>query len=273
MTSAIPFATRPPSPGPTNASRAALRCASPSLSTAVAASFRARQEFSSLESWLSAPPTLQLPLHQIEAQQEIKGRELHRWLLQHHVQQRGDGDVGPALRVAGPSAAALYTHRRLQRRTLKTIVGPIYIDRIGYGRNGVDSIHPLDEAMQLPARSFSYELQKRMIKAAVQGPFQESSDRMREMTGMSIPKRSLEEIIPDAAQDFDAFYTQRLPEPWQQTASILVVALDGKGIPMVKPGVSPRSARRAKGQKANRKKMATVAAVFTRAPWVRTPSK
>jgi hypothetical protein len=273
MINATPLVLRSPSPGLASASRTALPGAFPSLSPAPSAAFCARQEFSSLESWLSAPLTLQRPLHQIEAQQEIKARELHRLLLQHHVQQRGDGDVGPALRVGEPSAALLYTHRRLQRRTLKTIVGLIHIDRIGYGRQGLGSLHPLDEAMQLPGRSFSYELQKRMVKAAVQGPFQESSDRMRELTGMPVPKRSLEEILPDAAQDFDAFYAQRLPEPWQQTASILVAAVDGKGIPMVKPGGALRAARRTKGQKANRKKMATVAAVFTRAPWARTPEQ
>jgi len=127
--------------------------------------------------------------------------------------------------------------------------------------------------MQLPGRSFSYELQKRMVKAAVQGPFRESTERMQDLTGMSVPIRSLEEILQDAAQDFDAFYVERSPEPWQQTASILVTAVDCKGIPMVKPGNPQRSVRLTKGQKVNRKKMATVAAVFTRAPWVRTPAQ
>ena len=50
-----------------------------------------------------------------------------------------------------------------------------------------------------------------------------------------------------------------------------MAAIDGKGIPMVKPGGAQPTVRRTKGQKANRKRMATVAAVFTRAPWVRTP--
>jgi hypothetical protein len=257
----LPPATRlapPPSPGSI-------------VPWAAVAGSHARQEFSSLEAWLSAPPTLQLPLHQIERQQEHKGRDLQRLLLQTHVQQRGNGNVGPALRVTEQSTTVLYNHCRLQRRTLKTIFGPIHIDRIGYGRNGAGSIHPLDETMQLPSRSFSYELQKRMVKAAVQGPFRESTERMQDMTGMSVPKRSLEEIIQDAARDFDAFYAERLPEPWQQTASILVVAVDCKGIPMVKPGIQQRSV--IKGQKAGRKKMATVAAVFTRAPWVRTPEQ
>ena len=65
---------------------------------ATATGSRAQQQFCSLEDWLSAPPTLQLPLHQIERQQELKGRDLQRLLLQAHIQQRGNGDVGPALR-------------------------------------------------------------------------------------------------------------------------------------------------------------------------------
>jgi hypothetical protein len=96
---------------------------------------------------------------------------------------------------------------------------------------------------------------------------------MQDLTGMAVTIRSLEEIIEDAAQDFDAFYAENLPEPWQQTASILVAAVDCKGIPMVKPSNPRRSVRLTNGQKANRKKMATVAAVFTRAPWVRTPEQ
>jgi hypothetical protein len=271
MVSATLLAALPP--GMPHAPRLAPRRSPGVVPLAAATGFHARQEFSSLEAWLSAPPTLQLPLHQIERQQEFKGRDLQRLLLQAHVQQRGNGDVGRALRVTEQSTTFLYTHRRLQRRTLKTIFGSIHIDRIGYGRAGVGSIHPLDETMQLPGRSFSYELQKRMVKAAVQGPFRESAERMQDLTGMSVPIRSLEEILQDAAQDFDAFYAERLHEPWQQTASILVAAVDCKGIPMVKPGNPQRSVRVTKGQKANRKKMATVAAVFTRAPWVRTPEQ
>jgi hypothetical protein len=47
--------------------------------------------------------------------------------------------------------------------------------------------------------------------------------------------------------------------------------VDAKGIPMVKPCAAQPKARLTKGQKANKKRMATVATVFTRAPWVRTP--
>jgi hypothetical protein len=42
-------------------------------------------EFSLLESWLASSSALQLPLHQIESQQQAKGREVQRLLLQAHL--------------------------------------------------------------------------------------------------------------------------------------------------------------------------------------------
>jgi len=165
----------------------------------------------------------------------------------------------------------LYTRRRLSARSLKTVFGPVQLVRMGYSRAGAPSIYPLDQTLALPARSFSYELQRRLVKAAVQNPFHESVDAIADLTGVSVPKRSLEGMLREAAQDFDAFYQERAPEP--ATGSILVAAVDGKGIPMVKPGGAQPTLRLTKGQKANRKRMATVATVFTRAPWIRTPEQ
>lgn len=228
-------------------------------------------EFALLQSWLASSGALQLPLHQIESQQQAKGREVQRLLLQAHLQHRGNGDVGPALLLPQQDGEMLYSHRRLGARSLTTVFGTVDLLRMGYSRPGAPSIFPLDRALALPARSFSYELQRRLVKAAVQNPFLESVQTIAELTGVAVSKRSLEEILPDAAQDFDAFYRQRSAAP--ATGSILVAAVDCKGIPMVKPGGAQLTHRLTKGQKANKKRMATVAIVFTRAPWVRTPQQ
>ena len=228
-------------------------------------------EFALLQSWLASSSALQLPLHQIESQQQAKGRAVQRLLLQAHLQHRGNGDVGPALRLSRPDGERLYSHRRLGTRSLTTIFGTVELTRLGYSRPGAPSFFPLDQALVLPARSFSYELQRRLVKAAVQNPFWESVQTIAELTGVSVSKRSLEEILPDAAQDFDAFYRQRSLQP--ATGSLLVASVDGKGIPMVKPVGAQPKLRLTKGQKTNKKRMATVATVFTRAPWVRTPQQ
>ena len=230
-------------------------------------------EFALLESWLASAPASQLPLYAVESEQHARGREVQRLLLQAHLDQRGDGDAGPALAVTGPDGVTLrYTHRRFSTRTITTIFGPVQIERLGYSQPGAPSVYPLDQALALPARSFSYELQRRLVKAAVLNPFQESVNTIAELTGVTVPKRSAEAIVRDAARDFDAFYQRRPPAPG--SGPILVAAIDCKGIPMVKPenNASP-APRLTKGQKANRKRMATVAAVFTRQPWIRTPAQ
>jgi len=242
--------------------------------TATAASSRttpAAVEFALLQSWLASGSVMQLPLHEIECQQQAKGREVQRLLLQAHLEQRGNGDVGPALYLQQQDGELLYSHRRLGTRSLTTVFGTVELVRMGYSRPGASGIFPLDRALTLPSRSFSYELQRRLVKAAVQNPFLDSVHTVADLTGVSVSKRSLEQILPDAAQDFDAFYRQRSPVP--ATGSILVAAVDCKGIPMVKPPGAQPTSRLTKGQKANKKRMATVAAVFTRAPWVRTPQQ
>src|SRR5215472_8937900 len=99
----------------------------------------AAHEFALLEGWLASRCALQLPLHRIEAQQQTKGREVQRLLLQAHLQLRGDGDVGLALRVPQAAGELSYTHRRLGTRCLKTIFGPVEIHRMGYSCDGAPS--------------------------------------------------------------------------------------------------------------------------------------
>src|SRR5438105_7058011 len=201
---ATPFLPRDPGPLPS---------LEPQGSPTVAATTPAALEFALLEAWLASRGSLQLPLHKIESPQQTKGREGQRLLLQAHIERRGDGDVGPALLVSQQAGSVLYTHRRLRTRSLKTIFGPVEIHRMGYSRDGAPSIYPLDQTLTLPARSFSYELQRRLVKAAVQNPFHESVEAIADLTGVSVPKRSREGILRDAALDFDAFYQQRAPMP------------------------------------------------------------
>lgn len=60
---------------------------------------RARQAFQALEEWLLSQAARQLALHEVEQEQERRGREVQRLLLEAHVASRGYGDVGPAIQV------------------------------------------------------------------------------------------------------------------------------------------------------------------------------
>jgi hypothetical protein len=77
----------------------------------------------------------------------------------------------------------------------------------------------------------------------------------------------------DAAQDVEAFYAHQTPSPGTPTGPILVCAADGKGVPIRKEQSQHGRWQSKKGQKPGGKKMATVAAVYTAAPYRRTPEE
>jgi hypothetical protein len=119
---------------------------------------RAHREFQALEAWLMSEESRQLPLHDVEREQDRRGREIQRLLREAHVAQRGTGDVGPAVEVRAtesPGEGALHAHRRLDPRHPQTIFGEITVERTGYCPPGAATVHPLDAQLQLPHRSFS----------------------------------------------------------------------------------------------------------------------
>lgn len=113
--------------------------------------------------------------------------------------------------------------------------------------------------------------------------FDEAVDSIGSTTGAKIPKRQIIEQTVVMAQDFDAFY--HLPGKPEMTSDLLVITVDGKGIVMRREDLRPATqkaaeqqndshgARLSSGEKANRKRMATVAAVYTIEAQERTPEQ
>lgn len=240
---------------------------------------QARAAFTDLERWIVSPKALKQSFDDVEREQEKRGREVQRLLLQAHVEQRGAGDVGPAIEVVaqedGRKRVRRHGQKRHHMRRILSIFGAIVVERLAYHAAQAKSIHPLDEQCALADRAFSYEVQRRLLIGAIQGPFDEALERVHESTGLVVSKRSAEQILREAACNVDTFYESRsraLPPP-SKTSQILVAALDSKGVPMVKPETALRVVRLAKGHSANKKRMATVAAVFTQAPRIRTPEE
>ena len=184
-------------------------------------------------------------------------------MLQAHMEVRGRGEKGPFIDVFnGEDDPIVLSHRRVHDRRLVSLFGEVKVFRMGYGRKGEESIHPLDEELELPGRSFSYELTRRLVKKTVQGPFDEAIEGVKEITGVEVPKRSGEQILLDSAFDFDAFYDKRTPPEAENTGPIVVAAVDSKGIPMVKKEKAKRVVRRTKGERANKKRMAISSRCF-----------
>ena len=234
----------------------------------------ALEELCELEAFLARSADGRLGLDDLERESERRGREVARLALQAHLDTLGDGDLGEAILIGEESRQVRLAYKRLHARSLLTLVGEVGLTRVGYAAPGHESVHPLDAALRLPGRCYSYELQRRLVRLAVCGPFEEAVATLAELIGVAVPKRSAEQILIDAAVDFDAFYQARADAAaGLGEADVVVGAIDCKGIPMVKPEGAVRVVRRKKGDKANKKKMATVAAVFSQPPRVRTPDQ
>jgi hypothetical protein len=230
--------------------------------------------FRDLERWLSGQSAASAGLSELERESERRGREILRLALQAHIDARGDGDVGQAIVLQGDDGPVRLACKRVHSRPLVTLFGEVRVTRVGYGAPGGEAIHPLDADLRLPARIWSYECQRRLIRAVICGPFDEAVALIAEIIGTTIPKRSAEHLVQDAAVDVETFYAARAQDAIAPAdGEILVGAIDCKGIPMVKPDGAERVVRRTKGEKANKKKMATVAAVHSQPPIIRTPSE
>src|SRR5262245_11201006 len=230
----------------------------------------AEQAFAELVSWMRSKQTRALPLHEVERSEEEQIREVARLLLQEHINARGHGAVGHAVKQAEGQRLA---EHRLRERGYVSIFGKVKIHRLAYGAAGTRSIVPLDKQLNLPQRSYSYELQKRVTRQGVLGPFAAARETVAEWSGVEVPKRRVEALARDAAQDVGAFYAQKTPSPGTSTGPILVCAADGKGVPLRKEAPQEGRRWRPKGQKPGGKKMATVAAVYTTTPYQRTPEE
>ena len=181
---------------------------------------------------------------------------------------------------------------------METIFGTVGVDRSGYGAQGEASLHPLDAQLNLPDERYSLELRRRAALEASKSSFDETVETLHRYTGAEIGKRQVEELVRRAAEDFDAFYEQRHQAAAEQAAedqtaaeppaadALLVISSDGKGVVMhqqdLRPATrtaserTPRSkmgTRLSKGEKRNRKRMSTVATVYSVAPHVRTPQQ
>lgn len=193
------------------------------------------------------------------------------------------GDIGPAL--VGQDGVQR-PQRRLHRRALESLFGTVQVERLGYSTAGQESLHPLDAKLNLPKELYSHALRKKVAVEAARSSFEEVVEAITEHTGAQVPKRQAEALCQRAAQDFDAFYAQRRAQPQESLAaaagSIVVLTTDGKGVPMRTEALRPQTRKAAEasthklrtrlctGEKRHRKRMATVASVYSIAPYVRS---
>lgn len=244
----------------------------------------AERTFAALETFLDSAEADALKHSDLERAVDAQGRELIRKLLQAHLDARASSRVTEPVRDAdGVTRAAGHVHTR----ELETIFGTVTVTRVGYGAEGEPSLHPLDGQLNLPVEKYSHEVRRRVALEAAKGAFETGVETLGIYTGAHVPKRQFEQLVVRAAHDFDAFYHARHAQATAGSATgpILVLTVDGKGVVMrpedLRDATQQAAATRARtftarlgrGRRLHAKRMASVAAVYTMAPFVRTPEE
>jgi len=248
---------------------------------------RSREQFESIVVQLGSTPVCQMTHSEVERLIQTEGTELLRRFLQDHLwlrarQEQERGLTGP---VRGDDQVAR-THQRPADAGLMTWFGPVRVECISYQMPGVDSLQPLAAMLNVPQGSYSFGVRRRVAQEAARSSFDEVVTSIQQNTGAHVPKRQAEELAVRAAVDFDAFYKGRavlVPAEQALGGDLMVLTADGKGVVMRRADLLEATRRAAegeehklskrlsKGEKNNRKRMATVAAVYTIAPYYRTP--
>jgi hypothetical protein len=210
-----------------------------------------------------------------------RGQELMRLLLQGHLNRLWQAEESREEVVGAQGTPHRYARERC--RTLMSVFGKVQVRRLGYSDHDTGSLFPMDARLNLPVERYSHGLRERVGEAVAAGSYEAAIEQVGRHTGGRVPKRQAEEMAQVLATDFERFYQDREivveQKPKRNSKpDLLVMSVDGKGIVMRHEdlrestrqraeGASHKlSSRLSRGEKRNRKRMATVATVYEVAP-------
>jgi hypothetical protein len=241
--------------------------------------------FGALAAELASPDAAGFTACELEDLLDERGREVLRQLLQDHFDLRAAREERQAREHRAPATGTDgITRARLETghgRLLASLFGTVRVTRCAWRRPGAGNFRPADAALSLPGGRHSHSLARLAAIEAARGSFEAAHAAVARRCGPVIGKRQLEESVVNAAAGIPAFYAARIPEPCTSRA-LVVLSADSKGIVM-RPGAlraatAKAAARLGKmrtrltaGEKPNRKRMATLVAVYDAEPAKRRP--
>ena len=152
-----------------------------------------------------------------------------------------------------------------------SIFGKLSLARAYFYRAGQPGVCPLDQALSLPQRCYSDLLTESAELLAVDSAYDKSLQVLTRLLGVRVPELALETQVAEHSQTVQAFYRQQPKFPHTEEGHILIAQADGKGVPRVRRETLAPKVRLSKGDKKTRKKEAIATAVYTIAPYPRTP--
>jgi hypothetical protein len=235
------------------------------------AALKAQEQFDALRDLVRQAAQAKQRIDTVERSLMRQLLALGHTLLSAFIAQQGDGDLGPEVETGARQTARRLPERHERRYV--SIFGELTIDRAVYGTREGQRIErvPLDEWLGLPEGDFSYVLEDWGQRLCLKESFAEAGHSLEMLLGLKLRTRTLEHMSRQVAGYAPGFQDALPSPPPEEEGPLMVVTADGKGVPMRRPpqdGPKPHH-RRTKGEKANKKQMACVGAVYTIEPFVR----
>ena len=220
---------------------------------------------------------------QIESMLHTEGMEMLRLMLQAHLDLRTESEELKT-DIEG-SDGVVRTHLRKDVvRKLSSLFGQVETRRISYSAKNRQALYPQDMVLNLGSSRYTDGLCRRVAEEASKVSFDECVNSIKTSTGGHVPKRQCEQIVAQVAQDFESYYDSTVELEEETNSNLLVITTDSKGIVMRTEDLRPATRKAAEhapktkvrlspGEKKNRKRMATAAAVYSADPLVRLPEE
>ena len=237
--------------------------------------------YNSAKTKLSIGDLLHAPHDEVERYAMNMARQILQALIQDHLCLRGFANAcGPVVGIDGEERK----HVRLDAgHRLVTTVGDVHASRPAHEGRPLSALHPVDAELNWPKTVYSFEVQRQLARTSAEVSFQRAVELFFEYTGVRVGLRQVEQISRSAACDMEEFY-QQTDRGFQGVSSsdMLIGSVDQKGIVMLCKFLLPATKKKAdaakpklesrltKGENHDRKRMSTVAAVYTIAPHVRS---
>ena len=244
----------------------------------------ANEQYAVLQNYLISIESQNLEHGEVESYVQQEGTELLRRLFQAHLDLRATKEERQPDVVGSDQETRPHLRRQCQRQ-LESLFGEVVVTRLSYStkKPGVNALYPADGKLNLSVDKYSDGVRRRVATEASKESFAETSQTIAETTGAEVGKRQCEEVSVKVAQDFEDFYRQRAQAGPESSTDLLVLTTDGKGIVMhgkdlreatakaAEKAAQSRKTRLSPGQKRQRKRMATVASVYSVPRFERRP--
>lgn len=159
-----------------------------------------------------------------------------------------------------------------KERKYLSIFGMIEIERSLYWSPSKGSYYELDEALKLPKKQWSYNLQEWVGETASSSNFEESVELLNKILGLNLSGKSSQRNARNLGCYVEPYY-ENLAKEKEATAVCFSASFDGKGVPKIveQQAIKGNPKKRlGPGEKQGKKQMATVSVSSSFEPRSRT---